>query len=247
MERVVEFDIMPEVTENRTVEYEAMSPPQAPGEFQKYKGTKSTTWQIVATFTCRTRDEAKRNYIFLNTLRGWSQSYFGDNQLIQFQNKLGAPPPVLTFSGWRGLVGAVPVVLTSTSWNWPKDCDWLPTGIIETGPGGFEIPFPAVMSITISLTESFSAQQFNAFDLVAFRNGDMVGAFGGTVTTADTVPSGELAGPGSGLAPGNNGTTQNPYGDDGSPPDQTRDTSQALGNTDPSPTDAFDPNSYGDG
>jgi hypothetical protein len=204
IQRVVEFDIMPEVSEQRSVDYEALSPPQAPGEFQKFKGTKSVQWQIVGTFVCRTRDEAKRNYIFLNTLRGWSQSYFGDNQRLQFQNKLGAPPPVLTFTGWRGLVGSVPVVMTSTQWNFPKDCDWIPTGIRQQSGAGLEIPFPTVMTVTVTLVESFSPAQFNAFDLVAFRNGDMIGAFGGQAATTEnmSVARSELAGPGSGLAPG---------------------------------------------
>jgi hypothetical protein len=181
MERVVEFDAMPEVQEIHSAEYEALAAPQMPLEFQKYKGTKSIQWQINGTFTCRTRNEAARNYIYLNNLRGWTKPYFGEEQRKQFggdngnRGKLGAPPPVLKFSGWRGLVGPVPVVVTSLNWNWPKDCDWIPTGMFD--PDGKEIPFPTVMNINIALVESFSPEQVNAFDLVAFRNGDMIGAW----------------------------------------------------------------------
>ena len=138
-QQTVEFDIMPEVQESITVEYEPVQTAQLIGEFQKYKGTKARTWTIAARFGCRTRDEAKRNYIALNNLRGWSMAYFGEDQRIQFaaSNKLGAPPPVLTFSGWRGLVGPVPTVITSLSWSFPEDCDWIPTGLAEvTGAGG---------------------------------------------------------------------------------------------------------------
>jgi hypothetical protein len=174
----VEFDIMPEVSENRVAEYEALSAPQMPGEFQKYRGTKSVAWQITGMFTARTRDEAKRNYIYLNTLRGWTMPYFGDKQKTQFSGsgKLGAPPPVINFTGWRGLVGSVPVVITGVNWSFPKDCDWIPTGIIDP-ESRQEIPFPTVMNVNVQMVESFSALQFNGFDLVAFRNGRMIDAF----------------------------------------------------------------------
>lgn len=175
----VEFDIMPEVSEIRNLEYEAVSTPQMPTEFQKYKGTRATTWQINGSFMCRTRDEAKRNYIFMNTLRAWSMPYFGEKQRLQFgedsRGKLGAPPPVLKFSGWRGLIGTVPVVITSLNWNWPKDCDWIPCGVFDEE--GREIPFPTVMAVNIAVVESFSPDQVNGFDLVAFRNGRMVNAW----------------------------------------------------------------------
>ena len=170
----VEFDVMPDVSENRQAEYEALAIPQLPGEFQKYRGTKSTVWTVSGVFTARTRTEALRNYVFLNTLRGWTVGYFGDKQKTQFPGKLGAPPPVLLFSGWRGLVGVVPVVLSSVQWNWPMDCDWIPTGIKNST--GQEVPFPTVLKVNINLIESFSAEQFNGFDLVAFRNGRMLGS-----------------------------------------------------------------------
>lgn len=166
------FDIMPEVTEVRAVEYEVIAPPQMPGEFQKYKGTKSVAWTIIGTLTAATRAEAQRNLTFINLLRAWTVPFFGQKQTGAL---LGAPPPVLQFSGWRGLVGAVPVVLTGLNWNWPKDVDWLPT---ETSDERQQlIPFPAVMNVNITVVESFSADQFNGFNLEEYRAGRMVGAF----------------------------------------------------------------------
>jgi hypothetical protein len=168
----IEFDIMPDVQEQRTVEYEPISTPQMPTEFQKYKGTKAVTWQITGVFACRTRDEARRNLMYINNLRSWSMPYFGKEQR---GDKLGAPPPVLKFSGWRGLVGEVPVVMTTANWQWPKDCDWIPTGVFDED--GKEIPFPTVLNVNISVTESFSPEQVNDFDLDAFRRGRMVNAW----------------------------------------------------------------------
>lgn len=194
-DRVVEFDVMPDLSEVRTVEYEALSAPQMPTEFQKYKGTKATQWNLSGNMVCRTREEAFRNLQYINTLRGWTEGFFGNKQLTQFRSagdtssrgKLGAPPPVLSFAGYRGLIGEVPVVLTSTNWTWPHDCDWIPTGQLDDD--GQEVPFPTVMQISMSLVESFSPEQVNSFDLVAFRNGDMIGAWQNILPTTGSAPN----------------------------------------------------------
>lgn len=162
----VVFDVMPTVSETRQADYEPLSTPHMPGEFQKYRGTKSASWQINATFICRTSAEATQQLHNLATLRSWVMPYFGDNSPSEL---LGAPPDVLDFSGWRGIVGEVPVVITSLNWTWPKECDWIPTED--------KIPFPTVLDVQISVVESFSAQQFNNFDIQSFRDGDMVGAY----------------------------------------------------------------------
>ncbi len=169
---IVVFDIMPEVTEVRSIEYETIAPPQMPGEFQKYKGTKSVQWTIIGTLTAATRNEAERNYRFIRLLRSWTVPFFGQSQS---ETTRGAPPPILEFAGWRGVVGAVPVVLTSLNWNWPKDVDWLPTNTVDERQQ--TVPFPAVMNVNITIVESFSASQFNGFDLNEYRNGNMIGAY----------------------------------------------------------------------
>lgn len=221
MQRQVEFDMMPEISEVRNVDYEALQTPQLPGEFQKYRGTKSTQWTITATFTARTRDEAKRNYIYMNNLRGWTMPYFGENQRKQFggtaegaRGKLGSPPPVLTFSGWRGLVGPVPVVVTALNWSWPRDCDWLPTGILDT-ENGQEIPFPSVMNVNITIVEAFSAEQFNGFDLVSFRNGRMVNAWEPLARTDTTSVVAEPVGGNQGITNGVPQPTNPNYSNEG--------------------------------
>ena len=181
------FDVMPQISENRTAEYESIAPSQMPGEFHKYKGTKSAAWTVTAIFACSTKEQAHLNYVYLNTLRGWTMPYFGEKQQLNYDGRLGAPPPVLDFSGYRGLVGKVPVVLTTVSWNFPHDCDWIPTGIKDKESGQL-IPFPTYMEINISLVESFSAAEFNGFDLAAFRRGNMAGAFTPAIRSADPAP-----------------------------------------------------------
>lgn len=200
------FDIMPEVVENRTVEYEQIAPPQHPTSFQKYKGTPSTQWTVQATLTCRNRDEATENLRILNTLRGWTMPFFGDKIKGSYPDKLGAPPPVLEFSGWRNqMVGPVQVVITSLNWNFPQDVDYIPAngsdfnvdanGKRKIVSSGELIPFPTVIKIAIQLVESFSTDQVNSFDLAAFRVGRFDKAFSQTVSgeTSTGVAAGAAA------------------------------------------------------
>lgn len=165
------FVVMPEVTETRSVSYEAVPIVQGPGAFQKYKGTESVVWQVSATFISRTTSEATERYRDLNVLRGRTMPFYGENTGKEFEGKLGAPPPVLRFFGMRGLIGEVPVVMTSVNWNWPKDVDYIPTSF--PGTDGNAIPFPAVINIQFNLVESFSTGQINRFSLAQYRQGNM--------------------------------------------------------------------------
>lgn len=173
---MVIFTNMPDVTETRSIGYEPVAPPQSPGAFLKYKGTDPVQWAVNAVLTCRTTDEATINLQIINRLRGWSMPYFGENTKIEYPTKLGAPPPVLTFAGWRAqMVGPVPVVITSLSWSFPQDVDYIPARELEEighyGSGKL-IPFPTVMRVAIQLTESFSTSQMNGFDLNSFKAGN---------------------------------------------------------------------------
>jgi hypothetical protein len=186
-ENTIIFEVMPEITENRNVDYEAIAPAQFPGAFQKYKGTQSTTWNVNVKFTARNTEEATRRYLQMSMLRGWTMPFFGQNTSQDFQKKLGAPPPVLKFGGWRGLVGVVPVVMTSMNWQWPSDVDYIPTSIL--GEDGQAIPFPTVMNIQITLVESFSSQEFNNFSLADFRQGQMTTAYSKKVSSSGDLKS----------------------------------------------------------
>jgi uncharacterized membrane protein YgcG len=195
---------MPEVFESRTIEYEAVAPPQAPTAFQKYKGTSSVQWTVNATLTCRTTPEATENLNIMNRLRGWSMPYFGVNTAAKYPGLVGAPPPVLMLSGFRHqMIGPVPVVMTSLNWTFPQDVDYIPARSVE---GVDNIPFPTVMKVTIQLVESFSTDQFNGFDLAEFFTGRMdrawlpmrTGALAGGAagTTPGGAPGGESGGSG---------------------------------------------------
>lgn len=173
---MIEFEVMPEIVENRTAGYEPVSPPQFPGSFQKYKGTESTQWTINATLISRTSDEATKNLKNMNLLRSWTMPFFGANTQQDYPSRVGAPPPVLMLKGLRGaVIGPMPVVITSLSWNWPKDVDYIPA----TSPDGSasNIPFPTVIQIAIQCVESLSVQEFNQFSLRDFALGKMIAAY----------------------------------------------------------------------
>lgn len=192
------FDVMPEVFESRSAEYEAVAPPQAPGAFQKYKGTASTQWTINGIFVCRTTEEATKNLAYLNQLRAWVMPYFGvrTQQNSKYRNKTGAPPPVLEFSGWRkGMVSPIPVVITSLQWTFPRDVDYIPAREL-TDSGNINIPFPTVLTVSISMVESLSAEQMNGFDLDRFEMGDWQSAWSPLVripTAINAVASSQVA------------------------------------------------------
>jgi len=194
LKNVVIFEIMPQVTESHVVKYTPVSPAQFPGAFQKYEGTESVQWTVSATFVSRTSSEATKNRGYLNMLRGWTMPYFGQEILATDNpDRLGAPPPVLSLFGLRGVVGEVPVVITSLNWDWPKDVDYIPTTDTNEYDGNY-VPWPVVLQVNMTLVESFSVEEFNGFDLTAYRNGDMLGAYSpfGTPSrdiTADTDKS----------------------------------------------------------
>jgi hypothetical protein len=157
-----------------------VAPPQSPAAFQKYEGTDSVQWSLNATLTSRTTDEATENLRIINQLRGWTMPYFGERTLRDYPDKLGAPPPVLTFSGYRNqMIGPVPVVITSLNWQFTPDCDYIPAyefawanptdnSLSKTGK---LIPFPTVIKVAIQLVETFSTDQFNGFSYADFRIG----------------------------------------------------------------------------
>lgn len=183
---VLTFYAMPEIVENRSVEYEAVAPPQFPGAFQKYRGTTSVQYSVNATFVSRTVEEATRNLMYINRLRGWTMPMYGNKSKNdpRFMNKTGAPPPVLKFKGFReSMVGEVPVVVTSLNWNWPRDVDYIQAfELIDDGgvypeSGSAVIPFPTVIQLAIQMVESFSTDQFNAFNLGEFRLGHFKEAY----------------------------------------------------------------------
>lgn len=95
----------------------------------------------------------------------------------------GAPPDVLylyaysaessSTTGARSQstsnINRIPVVMTSLNITYPEDVDYIP---VIGGSGGTE-PFPVKMDVTLSLVETHSPQEFERFDLAAYKSGTL--------------------------------------------------------------------------
>lgn len=129
---LVIFDVSPEVSEECSVNYQALNPIHMPGNIWVYQNTESRNFGVTARLVARTTKEARRNMEYFNLLRGWCQPYFGlgtaQSQSIQsqslsnrpiastispqipgtgqqrFKNLLGAPPDVLYLSAYSGVM-----------------------------------------------------------------------------------------------------------------------------------------------
>ena len=175
---VINLVVMPRISETRSVEYDQNTPLHHPGAIMKYKSTGSRTWGISAQLISRNAEEAGQNRDYLNILRSWAMPYYGTGtaQNDKMAKYLGAPPPVITLMAYGPkMVGPVKAVLTTYSWDYPNDVDYINT--VDTN--GDVQAVPVIISVTLSLTETYSPAEYSAFSLQKYRDGNMgsAGAF----------------------------------------------------------------------
>jgi hypothetical protein len=166
------FRASPRVGESDSAQYSEVNIVQHPGAILKYEKTSARQWSVSAKLISRTQQEASENQKYLNLLRGWVKPFYGAGTEKNAPSKLGAPPEVLIFSGYgEKNIPKVPVVLESRSWDWPNDCDYIPT---LTGD-----PFPVIIDVSLSLKESYSPAEYSNFNLYAYKAGVISKAFSG--------------------------------------------------------------------
>ena len=74
----VVFEVAPELSESRQVQYEFLDPLHAPGQIAVYKRSMSRRFQLTSVkFASRSPFEAATNLAYLWTLRGWTMPDFG--------------------------------------------------------------------------------------------------------------------------------------------------------------------------
>jgi hypothetical protein len=94
---VVAFDVTPDISESRSVEYKTLKPVHMPGGIHVYGSTDSRNFSISnIKLVSRTREEAAKNLYRLNVLRSWAMPYFGRTG----GRLTGAPPDVLALSAY---------------------------------------------------------------------------------------------------------------------------------------------------
>lgn len=168
-EKVI-FKVSPELSENRTVNYTPLEPVQAPGQIFIYKNTSSRTFDLGdVKFISRTQEEAKKNLEDIQMIRSWTVPWFGTGG----DEELGAPPAVLNFSAYSSKGGftnlfRIPVVIGNLSVNYPTDVDYIPAM-------GSKEPAPTIISISLSLIETHAPVEYNTFNLMKYKKGELVG------------------------------------------------------------------------
>jgi len=180
------FKVMPRISESGGAEYEQITPTHHPGSIQKFRNSTPRTWSVSGRLMSRTVAEASENLKLLNMIRSWRMPFYGEgtNQDSSTQGKLGAPPPILTLTGYGpSMIGPIKCVLTNYSWDFDNQLDYLPTDMGSM--------FPVLLDISLSLTESWSPAEFSGFDLVKYKNGDLSvdGAFRTLTTSTPTTSS----------------------------------------------------------
>jgi len=168
----VVFHITPTISESRIINYKSLSPVHMPGSVVVYTGTNNRTFDISdIKIASRTRTETSRNIEKLNLLRSWALPHFGSTGSSTGNDSLlGNPPEVLLLTAYsslnkRGNIYKIPVVLTRLSIQYPNDVDY-----VDSMKG---VPFPALTSIDLGLTETHSPDEFSKFDLSMFKTGTL--------------------------------------------------------------------------
>jgi len=139
---IVVFDVTPDITESRNVEYKTMQPIHMPGQIFVYGSTNSRTFSLSAVkLVSRTVTEATENMRRVWNLRGWTMPHFGarsstlkisdfrrtmeglsgteddpyapPNKRQQAQERVGQPPQVLLLSAYAD----VPDEVHAGSWT----------------------------------------------------------------------------------------------------------------------------------
>jgi hypothetical protein len=186
--RLVVFNTSPALTENKSVSYSTLNPVHMPGTYYVYENSPGRKFDLSPiTLVSRNQVEARLNLQRVTYLRGWTMPYFGStetpsnvlnesNAQDELKDWLGAPPETLYFSAYattdsRGQIYRVPVVIESLSINYPNDVDYIPTASRGSTDKLGGVPFPTITSITCSLAEQHSANEFEKFNLIAYRNG----------------------------------------------------------------------------
>lgn len=174
---MVVFNVSPELTESRNVNYKSLELTHLPGSIYAYGSSGARTFSLVVKLVSRTLTEATENARKLRILRSWTMPYFGTSGI---DNLLGSPPDVLYLDAYSeggenyqsqldyGVTNLyhIPTIITQLTNSYPSDVTYIP---IATGE-----PFPVIMNLDILLTESHSPLEYSKFSLEDYKVGKML-------------------------------------------------------------------------
>lgn len=171
-ERII-FHVSPNVDESRSATYDTISPLHFPGSIQVYKTTNARAININGKFIARNTAEAARTIEYMNLIRSWVMPYYGEgtSEKEYTSKRLGAPPDILVLRAYgKKNMEYIPVVLSSYSWTYPDDVDYIPTEFGES--------CPRIIDVSLTLMETYSPEEYGKFDLTEYKLGNLGKAFG---------------------------------------------------------------------
>lgn len=167
--RMVTFHSTPDVSEQGTVTYIDISDIRAAGSHSVFLGSPARVFNISHKFISRTRIEAENTWRAMNTLRGWRMPKRGQAAAVGDVETTGGDtnaPSVLNMFGYGNTFRGIPVVITSLSFDWNSESDYIKCN------NGSDIPI--ILPVTLSLKEMRTYKDMNEFNYEQFRRGELL-------------------------------------------------------------------------
>jgi hypothetical protein len=164
--RSVVFESTPDIDEQGSVLYISIDEIRAPGSVSVYIGSPARTFNINHKFISRSPVEAQKTWRALNILRSWRMPDSGQD------DGYGSAPAVLGLYGYGNTFRGIPVVITSLSFNWNSETDYIKSNNFSD--------IPIILPCTIALKEMRTAQDLtpgggNGWNIDRFREGTLPG------------------------------------------------------------------------
>jgi hypothetical protein len=180
----------PLITYTQDVDYKSMDLTHSIQDIQSYHRTPSLKLTVDGEFTVQNQEEGLYAIACIHFLRTVTKMNFGSSDPLK-----GTPPPVLLFDAYGTyMFNALPVVVTGFTIGLPKEHDYVPidlsnTGLLGVNTGSWadltrdylgarntlEISWlPALFNIQVNLVVQNSPTRLRSFNLNQFRNGSLM-------------------------------------------------------------------------
>lgn len=123
------FPYTPQISVSHPVNYDSTDITHSNLRMHHYKNTPPPSYQIEATFTADTRENALHMLSALWFLRAVTKCDFGEQANQDKNTVAGMPPPILYLNGYNQIMDNIPVIVKSFNYALPKDKDYVSLGV----------------------------------------------------------------------------------------------------------------------
>lgn len=167
------FPYTPSITWDQSIEYGTQSLVHSNQDFRYYIRGKSVSFTITGDFTAENNDTALYTLGCLHFLRAVSKMHyggFGSGSSTSTDSALGAPPPILTLSGYGAyMMNKLPVILEKFNMSWDNNVDY-----VKVVVDGLTNWIPITCSISVTLTVQNTPQKLRQFSYSDFASGKLM-------------------------------------------------------------------------